>query len=364
MIRVFKSVIILVMGFGIFCLTPIVSYANEKPITLIYNTYLKESFSCSKTVSYWMDEVLKRTNGQIKFKTYYDGTLLSGRESFPGCGRGLCDMTMIGAVYTNDVTPLSSVCMTKCLTENMDSFQMALRSFFSNEKLVIDEFSRNKVHLLMALPVGLEILGAKEKVTSLEGIKNLRVRSMGDSAAAFKKLGATPVGLSLSEVYDGIDKGVVDAYGLCDFTLATNFRFYEAAPYMIDAGLGMYGVLWVTINKRQWDGLSKDIKQIMNDVAGECVAKHTSIYEELEGKMVDIAHKGGAKIVVFSDEEKTKMRDVVGKNNWKQWVESMEAKGLKGAYIFDKWKTLVEKENLEGTYKSPFKTFAERYGVE
>ena len=47
-----------------------------------------------------------------------------------------------------------------------------------------------------------------------------------------------------------------------------------------------------------------------------------------------------------------------------KWVNDKKAKGLKGDYIFKKWKQIIDEENKKSTYKSAYQVFAERYGAE
>jgi TRAP-type C4-dicarboxylate transport system substrate-binding protein len=347
-----------------FHLSGTIAYSAEKPIELVFSSYLKENFTNNLTVQYWMEEVSKRTNGRVTFKTYYSGTLLKGSESLPGCSRGMCDLTLCPDGYTADRTPLSMVQSLLFMTDKMDAYMKSIYSYFPSEKLLMDEFTKNNLHLFAAIPVSSNILGAKENINCLASIKNKRVRSMSVIADTYSILGATPVGMSLGEVYDGIDKGVIDAYSMTDFTLASMFRLYEVAPYMIDTGMGQFGVMWFVINKKKWDRLPKDIQQTMTQVAEEAINKHVELYQEIESKMVDKAHEGGAKVVILCDEEKAKWKSVAAEKVWNKWIADMESKKLDGARIFKGWEKVIEEQNKNSTYKSPYKLFAERYGAE
>jgi len=99
------------------------------------------------------------------------------------------------------------------------------------------------------------------------------------------------------------------------------------------------------MNKKKWDTLPSDIQKIMTQVAKEAIDKHVALYQKVEGQMVDKAHKGGAKVVILSDEEKASWREAAGPKLWEKWVNDKKAKGLNGAYIFNKWKELISEEN-------------------
>jgi TRAP-type C4-dicarboxylate transport system substrate-binding protein len=354
----------LFLAIGILLLTGQPVRSEEKPIELVFSSYLKENFTNNLTCQFWMDEVTKRTNGRVQFKTYYSGTLLGGSESLPGCGRGMCDLTLCPDSYTADRHPLSMVQTLLFMTDRMDSYLRACYRLFTTEPLLIEEFKRNNVHFLVEIPVSSNILGAREKINSIEQLKNKRVRAMAMTAEALGALGATPVGLALGEVYDGLDKGVVDAYSLTDFTLASMFRLYEVAPYMIDTGMGQFGGMFFVMNKKKWDSLPKEIQVIMTEVAKEAINKHVQLYQKVESDMVDRAHEGKAKVVILTDDEKAKWRKLAGPKLWQEWVNEMDTKGLKGSYIFERWEKIVAEENKNSSYKSAYQVFAERYGAE
>ena len=356
--------ICLLLGFGILQFEVAPAESADKPITLVFSSYLKENFTNNLTCQFWMDEVTKRTNGRVQFKTFYSGTLLKGKESLPGCGRGQCDLTLCPDAYTADRHPLSMVQTLLFMSDKMDSYLRACYRLFTTEPLLIEEFTQNNVHFLVEIPVSSNILGGREKINNAAQLKNKRIRAMALTADALSILGATPVGLPLGEVYDGLDKGVIDAYSLTDFTLASMFRLYEVAPYMIDTGMGQFGGMFFVMNKKKWDKLPKDIQEIMTQVAKESIDKHVALYQNVEGKMVDRAHEGGAKVVILSDQEKTKWRETAGPKLWNKWVSDMDSKGLKGAYIFKKWEQLIDDENQKSTYKSAYRVFAEKYGAE
>lgn len=338
--------------------------AADKPIKLIFSSYLKKDFTNNLTCRFWMDEVAKRTNGRVQFQTYYDGTLLKGSAALSGCSRGMCDLTLCPDAYSADRHPLSMVQALLFLTDKMDSYINACNRIFNEEPLLIAEMSRNNVHFLANIPVSSIVLGAKEKIDTMDKLKDKRVRCMAMVAEGFKYLGATPVGLALGEVYDGLDKGVIDAYSHTDFTLASMFKLYEVAPYMHDTGMGQFGGMFFVINKNRWNKLPADVKKIMIEVTQEAIKKHVALYQAVEAKMVDKAHAGGAKVVILSDAEKAKWRQAAAEKIWNKWKKENDAKGLKATYIFNKYKQICDEENQKSTYKSAYRVFAEKYGAE
>jgi hypothetical protein len=68
--------------------------------------------------------------------------------------------------------------------------------------------------------------------------------------------------------------------------------------------------------------------------------------------------------VILSDDEKARWRNTAGPKLWDKWANDKNSAGLKGTYIFDRWKEIVTEENSQSAYKSAYQVFAEKYGAE
>jgi TRAP-type C4-dicarboxylate transport system substrate-binding protein len=344
---------------------PLTGFSKEgdKPIKLTYASYLKEDFTNNLTTKWWMDEVTKRTHGRVTFEKFYSGMLLKGEELLPGCGRGQADLVLAPDSYTAGLTPLSMVQILSFMTDKMDSYMGALWELFTTEPLLLEEFKKNNVYLLAEIPVSSVLVGSKANLNSMDKLKGKRIRCMTTIAQLMKEVNAVPVALPLTDVYDAISKGLIDAYSHTEFTLATLFKLYEVAPYMIDTGIGMFGGMWFAINGDKWNKLGGDIKNVMIDVSKGAIDRHVALYSEIEAKKVDEAHKGGAKCVIWTDVEKARFKNAAAHKVWNSWINEMNSKGLKGTEVFNRWKALVEKHNAQSKYITPYKLFEKKYGV-
>ena len=86
--------------------------ASQSAEKLIFATYFSEVYSASKTAIWMMDEIEKRSGGEIKFEKYWSGSLLKAPDLFPGLRSGAADI-VIGAPAAYNVReyPLANVVM-------------------------------------------------------------------------------------------------------------------------------------------------------------------------------------------------------------------------------------------------------------
>ena len=105
-------------------------------------------------------------------------------------------------------------------------------------------------------------LRSNKPIKSLEDIKGMKIRMSGKTQGmVLKDLGAAQVAISGAEVYQALQKGVVDAAEFsipsCDWGMGLG----EVTKYWIVPGWHQpASMLGVMINKKAWDALDKDLQ--------------------------------------------------------------------------------------------------------
>ena len=186
------------------------------------------------------------------------------------------------------------------------------------------------------------IYTSKKPVRTLEDLRGLRIRSAGPQVTqTLKELGASAISLPASDVYDGLQRGLIDGT-TCDFGPMKSFRFAEVVKY--GTVISLYVLpMGLAMNQKVWDGLSPDIKKVFGELGGLHFGKRNAISfdnadrvgrEELKGK--------GGEIIELSAEEQKKCAEKFKVINEK-WVSDMEAKGLPGKKVLEEASLLVKK---------------------
>ena len=94
------------------------------------------------------------------------------------------------------------------------------------------------------------------------GIKGRKIRGTATYHPLIKKLGGSPVVLTLGQLYTALEKGVVDGYCWPLYGLRT-FKFYEAgAKYVMRPALGV-SKSFTVINAKAFDKLPKNLQTIL-----------------------------------------------------------------------------------------------------
>jgi len=165
-------------------------------------------------------------------------------------------------------------------------------------------------------------------IKTLEDLKGLRMRS--PSAAQARQLqvmGATPVAMPITEVYPGLDRGVIDG-SMVPFSTILDFRLGEVAKgYTIPGPLFGRSSFLIAMNQKKFDALPAKAKAAIDKHSGlQLSLKATDVYIKRSEQGVESV-RGKAELVEFSKAEQEKiaklLRPIVD-----DWVKEAEGKGI------------------------------------
>jgi len=141
-------------------------------------------------------------------------------------------------------------------------------------------------------------------MNSPEDFKGLKMRMPGLGGDVLAKLGASPVSLPGSQIYENLISGAIEATEWVGPWNDTFMKFYEAAKYYYYPGYHEPGsTLSLGINKKFWDGLSKSDQVAINAAA---VAENDIMMAEYNAKngeyLARLINDQGVKLREFNDD--------------------------------------------------------------
>jgi C4-dicarboxylate-binding protein DctP len=138
---------------------------------------------------------------------------------------------------------------------------------------------------------GMKQMTAKRKLVKPEDAKGARFRIQHSEVieAQFKAIGAVPVKLAFSEVYQALQTGVVDGQEN-SWTSIFTMKFFEVQPHIIESNHGMMSFM-VTVSSRWWEKLPADIRQglqrAIKESTEETNLSSKKMHEDNRKKIVD-----------------------------------------------------------------------------
>jgi len=299
--------------------------------------YLPVTHPMSVLSGWFCDEVKKRTNGQVEIAYYPGGTLLTAPKMYDGVVTGISDLGFSHIQYTRGRFPV---------TEVFD-LPLGFPSGWTATWVATDFYNKykpkewNDVEVLYLTTSGPIILQTISKpVKTLEDVKGIKIRAVGQMSEIIKLLGGVPIPLEMVDVYDSLRRGVIEGVTV-DLSTLKYWKFAEVtkfvtADWQLGTGITFY---WV-MNKDKWDKLPRDIQKIFTEVASEAREKQGALWDSMDIEGRDLFTSKGGQMVYLSDTEAARWVKAV-EPIIASYKKSMAPKGYREAEI-DGWLKFVE----------------------
>ncbi|MDT0501106.1 MULTISPECIES: C4-dicarboxylate ABC transporter substrate-binding protein [unclassified Halomonas] len=211
------------------------------------------------------DYVNQLTAGDIEIEVFPGGTLGGALRVTNTVKAGVADVShnYINYDYGSDPTAALLAGHSSGLTP--EEFMMWMYEGGGAE--LYEEF-RREVFDVVAFPcsiLGTELfLHSNKKVQTLEDFQGLRLRTSGAWAEIASRLGASTVVMAGSEIYNALDRGVIDAaeWGSPEMNKPTGFQ--DVAQYVVLPGVHQSGgFLECQVNQDTWDELEPEQQELL-----------------------------------------------------------------------------------------------------
>jgi len=141
------------------------------------------------------------------------------------------------------------------------------------------------------------------KLEELADFKGVKFRTMGLWGEVIQNQGAAVVTLSGSELYEAMQRGVIDAFEYCPPAQNWPMGFQEVADYIGVPGIhSPSNISYVLVNHAEWNGLPSDLQRIVIDqFKVGCVDQFLSMWYQ-DGVAMDDYEAYGTEVVTLSDD--------------------------------------------------------------
>jgi TRAP-type C4-dicarboxylate transport system substrate-binding protein len=270
--------------------------------------YLPVTHPMSLLSGWFCDEVKNRTKGQVEITYHPGGTLLNPVKMYDGVLAGIADLGLSHIQYTRGRFPV------------MEVFDLPLGfpSGWVDTRVATDFFNKYKpkewdeVHVLYVSPSGPIILQTITKpVKTLDDIKGLKIRAVGQMTDIIKALGGVPVPLQMPDVYESLMRAVIEGVTV-DLSTLKYWKFAEVTKYVTaDWQIGTAITFYWVINKKKWDALSPDIQKIFTEVASEARDKQAALWDSMDIEGRDLFTSKGGQMIDLSAPEAERWKKAV-----------------------------------------------------
>jgi TRAP-type C4-dicarboxylate transport system substrate-binding protein len=282
----------------------------------------------------WIKQIEQATKGRVKVEVYPSQTLVKGPDMWKQVRAGVVDVGWCFHGYWPEQTPLADVISLPFLPiKSSEQASEVLWRLYEKYPAIQKEFS-DVQPLLLYTTSQYFLLTTKKQVKTLDDLKGMKLRIPGGPPTDMvKALGAVPVSIPMPDMYQALDKGVVDGMGV-PWEAVQGFRLYEVAKYytMVSTVTPYFSLC---ANKQKFASLPKDVRDQIMSVSGLTGAKFWghNFFDTAEQDALAKIKAGNHQMVRYElpNDEVDKWRKVAGEPLWEEWVKKMEGKGHKEA---------------------------------
>jgi TRAP-type C4-dicarboxylate transport system substrate-binding protein len=220
-----------------------------------------------KVFSPLAEDLTKATAGNLTIKIYPSEALGKGAvQQYKRAVEGVADITFCILNYTASLFPRTLLIGLPGITCNAEEETRKLWDIYDVH--LKDEYRKIKV-------LGIWVMSPKVLITrtravhTVADIKGMKVVISSPVETEFiRACGAVPVAMPVTEAYNALHTGIVDAVMMQPSALYKPWNLAEAAKYVSDNLPGTTSVVLLAMNKECWNELPARVQAVLDKLTG------------------------------------------------------------------------------------------------
>jgi TRAP-type C4-dicarboxylate transport system substrate-binding protein len=272
-------------------------------------TFAQPNQSYPSMVMYkrFIERVNKAGKGLVQIDYIGGRSVIPTRDQMNATSKGIADMVMTFTIHQAIVPEIGSVGMSEIspAEERQVGFIELLDD--AHKKINIKVLGRT------ATDVGFHVF-SKQPITKVADFKNLKIRSHAGYDPVFKMVNASPIHMKISEIYTGLERGVVQA---APFPLTvTNLGLQEVICCAMSASFWSAHTTFSYINRGKFEKLPKEAQKLILDEQAELERYMGPKGKELKAGEIAKLKAAGIKFVDMSAEETKNWKNIANVARW------------------------------------------------
>lgn len=267
-----------------------------KAITYAPPTKFEDSMVIFKM---WMDRVNKAGAGQLKVDLIGGPEVVPVADQVNAVSRGIVDIVMSFGVQAPLVPEIDTMGMSEITPAEERKVGYIDLLDAAHKKINIKVIGRTSTNS------GFYIF-SKDPIRKLDDFKGLKIRSHSGYDPLFKAVGAAPIGMGISEIYTGLERGLVNAapYPLFVYDLGLQ----DVTKYVLGDAFWTAHTTATFINLKKYESLGPAKQKILMDSQIAIEGEMAGVVADLKAKETAKLEKAGMVFTHLSPEEAKKWR--------------------------------------------------------
>ena len=287
------------------------------------------------------ETVDKATGGKLKITVYPTESLFKGKDSLDAVSKNLAQIYRVAGFHVaGEAQPLELMDLPLFVPWDYD-FRVKV---WDTVTPLYREYLKTKYGIYLAgiLQAEPRMIYTKTAFTGIADLKGRKIRSAGPTETEFTRaLGMTPVSVAPSEIYTGLQQGLLDGNWVADAPHFFN-KGYEVTKFIYDVGSAGAG-FFVMVNEKALEGLPADSRKALTDaLPGYVAALRKGTQEGATNGRQWLIKEGMTAVPVSAADRATMVKaavEIVDK-----WQKRLPPEGRP---IYEKVKAMVDEYNAK-----------------
>jgi C4-dicarboxylate-binding protein DctP len=273
------------------------------------------------TQNYFIPEVKKRvkerTNHEVEFVEGFAGAMAKATEVFEAVQSGIIDIGMFCICHEAQKLALHNFPMYLPFGPSDPEVSLkATRKVYDTIPELNQQFERYGQRLLSFVPFEPYNIVSRFSINTAADVKGRKIGAAGPNAFWVESAGALPVSVGGPDMYTSLQTGLIDSMVIF-LSVMDSLKLFEVAPNFVNVSFGAMTVTPLTINSRKFNGLPKEVQEILVEVGRDMEARAGAYTRELVEKTLSAVKSRGVNIINVSEAERATwaqmLADVSGK---------------------------------------------------
>ncbi|MCT2582138.1 C4-dicarboxylate TRAP transporter substrate-binding protein [Actinophytocola gossypii] len=324
---------------------------EDDTFVLHYTTYSSPTSDQSKAVQRWAEEVEQRTDGGVTVRFHYSESLVDADEAVRASQDGRADLAQVGSIYAASDLSMFTVIELPFETNNPEVQMTAIMRLYEENQTYREDFERQGVRFLFPIPLGNAVLGTNRPVESVDDLRGRSIRSGGLMSEVMLAVGANPVAMTANDIYESLERGVVDGYTALAVANLSTFGLAKTTRYLTDPGVGAYSSSIVVVNEEVYQSMPDRYQQALQAASDNSIANGLEEMDAAAGTACAELKAAGTEFGAFPEDQVA---------DWKEradiaesWVARYEQKGYDARSVLEDYRRIIDEETPRSDYRAP-----------
>jgi C4-dicarboxylate-binding protein DctP len=280
----------------------------QAPIVIKFSHVVAPETPKGKGADKFKELAEKYTNGRVKVEVYPNSQLYKDKEEVDALQLGAVQMlapslAKFGPLGAKEfeVFDLPFILPSKAALRKVTEGQLG--------KTLFKKLDSKGIVGLAYWDNGFKVMSANKPLRNVEDFRGVKIRIQSSKVleAQMRALGAIPQVMAFSEVYQGLQTGVVDGSENTPSNMYTQ-KHHEVQKYITLSDHGYIGYA-VIANKKFWDGLPADVRGQLDKAMTESTAYANEISQkENDEALAEMRKSGKSEFIELTAKQKAAWR--------------------------------------------------------